>query len=361
MSYVFIRGENGTSIQVYQPDHGRGPAVIVIHGYGPDRPAPDTVGPRSSPLFEFPGAATEAPGVDRRDPPAAALLAETVAINAAAGSTPRTYTSLMLAAWRGQEARTVELIEASIQDAAADGSDRVISLADYARAVLYNGLGRYRAALAAAQRVCRHRELGLCAWALPELVEAGARSGRPDVAAAALRELEQRTAQDATDWVLGIRARCRAVLSDPPEADVYYRTAVQRLASGGIEVHLARAQLLYGEWLRREGRRVDARGHLRAAYDLFIRIGADGFAERAWRELVATGETVRSRTTGSSDTLTAQEAQVARLAGAGHTNPEIGARLFLSPRTVEWHLRKVFLKLGVSSRTQLRGALAERT
>jgi ATP/maltotriose-dependent transcriptional regulator MalT len=190
-----------------------------------------------------------------------------------------------------------------------------------------------------------------------ELVEASARGASPDVAAAALRQLEERTHAAGTDWALGAQARSRALVSDGEAAEAFYREALERLAGSRLAVYLARTQLVYGEWLRRENRRVDAREQLRAAHDAFIRIGADGFAERARRELLATGETVRKRSVETLDELTAQEAQIARLAGEGRTNPEIGAELFLSPRTVEWHLRKVFPKLGISSRKELRDAL----
>jgi DNA-binding CsgD family transcriptional regulator len=288
------------------------------------------------------------------------LLEEADAINAATGPTPLMSTSLVLAAWRGQEARTLELIGASIQDAPPESESRAIALAEYARAVLYNGLGEYQAALFAAERACEHEHLGLFDWALTELVEASARSGRVDVAALAVRQLEERTVAGGTDWALGVQARSRAVISHDEDADALYREAIERLAGKDLVPHLARAQLLYGEWLRREGRRVDAREQLRAAHATFSRIGAVGFAERARRELLATGETVRRRAVETRDDLTPQETLIAGLAGDGRTNPEIGVELFISPRTVEWHLHKVFTKLGISSRKQLRGAVAGR-
>jgi DNA-binding CsgD family transcriptional regulator len=297
-------------------------------------------------------------GNDRQGPPASALIEEADAINATRNG-PLIYTSLVLAAWRGQEARALELIEASVQDATAEAEGRAIALAEYARAVLYNGLGRYEGARVAAQRACEHEDPGLSARALPELVEASARSGRLDVAAAALRQLGARTRASGTEWALGIHARSRALLSDRDDAELLYQEALERLAGSRVALHLARAQLLYGEWLRRESRRVDAREQLRAAHETFSRIGTDGFAERARHELLATGETVRKRTVETRDELTPQEAQIARLAGDGLTNPEIGTQLFISPRTVEWHLRKVFRKLGVGSRRQLPGALPD--
>jgi DNA-binding CsgD family transcriptional regulator len=295
----------------------------------------------------------------RHGPPPAALIEEADAINEATGTTPLMYTSVVLAAWRGHEARALELIEASIEDASASGEITAISRAEYARALLYNGLSRYEEALVAAGRACVNDDLGLSVWAHAELVEAGARSGSADVAAAALQRLEPITRATDTDWARGIQARSRALLADGEEAEALHREALDWLASSRSALHLARAQLLYGEWLRREGRRVDARRQLRSAQGTFGRIGAEGFADRARRELLATGETARRRTVETRDQLTAQEAQIARLAGEGYTNPEIGARLFISPRTVEWHLHKVFVKLGIDSRKELRGGLPD--
>jgi DNA-binding CsgD family transcriptional regulator len=194
-------------------------------------------------------------------------------------------------------------------------------------------------------------------WPLSELVEAAVRGGQPDVANAALGRLEERTQAAGTDWALGMQARARALVTEGEAADAFYREAIERLGRTRIVVHRARTQLLYGEWLRRESRRVDAREQLRAAHETLDRIGAEAFAERARRELVATGETVRKRTVETLYELTAQEAQVARLAVDGRTNPEIGAQLFISPRTVEYHLRKVFTKLDIRSRKELRTAL----
>ena len=288
---------------------------------------------------------------------AAALIEEADAIAEATGNTPLAYTSLLLAAWCGEEAQASALIEADVQGATARGEGRAIGLAEYARAVLYNGLGRYEAALAAAQRACEHEDLGFFAWSLAELVEAAARSGDQDVAVAALQPLEERTRAAGTDWALGIQARSRALVSDADDADAHFREAIERLARSRIAAHLARAHLVYGEWLRRENRRVDAREQLRTAHDAFSLFGAEAFAERARRELLATGETARRRSVDTRDVLTPQEAQIARLARDGLSNPEIGARLFLSPRTVEWHLHKVFTKLGIRSRWELSSAL----
>jgi DNA-binding CsgD family transcriptional regulator len=288
---------------------------------------------------------------------ASAMVEEADAITDAAGNPPLTYSSLVLAAWRGEEAAALELLDAAISGARARGEGRAIATAEYATAVLYNGLARYEDALAPARRACEHDDLGLLAWSLSELVEAASRSGSPDVAAEALGQLAERTRASQADWGLGVEARARALVTDGAGAEDLYREAVERLARTRIAVHLARARLVYGEWLRRENRRVDAREQLRAAHEMFTAFGAGAFAERARRELVATGETVRKRSAETLDELTAQEAQIARLAADGHTNQEIGAQLFISPRTVEWHLRKVFAKLGVSSRRELRGAL----
>jgi DNA-binding CsgD family transcriptional regulator len=289
---------------------------------------------------------------------AAGLIEEANAITAATGNASLGDIAMMLAAWRGEETQTLELIEAVVRDATAIGEGRALGLAWHATAVLHNGLGGYEAALAGARRACEYEDLSFFGWSLAEFVEAGARSGASDEAAAALRQLSERTSAAGSDWALGIQARSRALLSHGPAADTLYREAIDRLGRSRIAVHLARAHLVYGEWLRREQRRVEAREHLRAAHDMFGRFGAAAFAERARRELQATGETVLKRTADARDALTVQEAQVARLAAQGHTNPEIGAQLFISPRTAEYHLHKVFSKLGVSSRRQLRQRLA---
>jgi DNA-binding CsgD family transcriptional regulator len=228
-----------------------------------------------------------------------------------------------------------------------------LGVIEWATALLYNGCGRYAEALAAAQRGCEHDDVGLFAWSLVELIEAGVRSGATEATSGALDRLRERTRASGTDWALGIEAGSRALLSDTRDAEPLYREAVERLASSRGVVHLARARLLYGEWLRRENRRVDAREQLRAAHEMFSGIGAEGFAERARHELLATGETVRRRTEDARDVLTPQEAHIARLARDGLSNPEIGAQLFISPRTVQYHLRKVFQKLDITSRNQL--------
>ena len=288
---------------------------------------------------------------------AAALIEEADSITEATGNAPLGYTSLVLAAWRGREVEALELIEASREEAAGRGEGRAITLAEYATAVLYNGLGRYREALAAAQRASEHDDLGLFGWALIELVEAAARDREPQLAADALELLSERTGLSGTDWALGIEARSRALLDEGPGAEDLYLEATERLGRCRIKVHLARAHLLHGEWLRRQNRRVDARESLRSAHELFSTMGAEAFAERAARELLATGETARKRTADTRGQLTAQEMQIAELAREGHSNPEIGARLFISPRTVEYHLHKVFTKLEIISRNELQRVL----
>jgi DNA-binding NarL/FixJ family response regulator len=291
---------------------------------------------------------------------ASSLIEEADTIIEATESAPLKLASLMLAAWRGNESQALELFEAGRREATARGEGVALTILDWAAALLYNGLGRYDEALAAAQRGCEQDDPRLFAWSLVEMIEAGVRSGAADGTSAALDRLSERTRASGSDWALGIEAGSRALLSEGADAETLYREAVERLARSRGVVHLARARLLYGEWLRRENRRVDAREQLRVAHETFSGIGADGFAERARRELLATGETARRRIDETRDVLTPQEAQIARLAGDGHTNPEIGAELFISPRTVEYHLHKVFTKLDISSRKELRRALTER-
>ncbi|MFL5617603.1 MAG: AAA family ATPase [Gemmatimonadaceae bacterium] len=290
---------------------------------------------------------------------AAAMLEEADAITAASGYASLRYAALVLVAWRGDESRAVDLIQAAVDDATTRGEGRMLGLAGYVMAVLYNGLGRYEAAFAGARRACEHENQGFFGWSLAELVEAGVRSGAREVAIDALQRLEERTRAADTDWALGMLARSAALLRDGEAADALYREAIDRLGRSRMVVHLARAHLVYGEWLRREHRRVDARVQLRIAYEKFSDIGAEAFAERARRELLATGETVRKRTMAKADVLTAQEAQVAQLAATGRTNLEIGSQLFISPRTAEYHLHKVFAKLGISSRRRLRDAFRD--
>jgi DNA-binding CsgD family transcriptional regulator len=284
---------------------------------------------------------------------ASSLIEEADAITQATDMAPLKYASLMLAAWRGNEADGFELIETARLEATARGEGMGLGVIEWATALLHNGCGRYAEALVAAQRGCEHDDVGLFAWSLAELIEAGVRTGTTDATSAALDRLSGRTRASGTDWALGIEAGSRALLSDTRDAEPLYREAVERLARSRGVVHHARARLLYGEWLRRENRRADAREQLRAAHVLFSGIGAEGFAERARHELLATGETVRKRTDDARGVLTPQEAHIARLARDGLSNPEIGAQLFISPRTVQYHLHKVFLKLDITSRNQL--------
>ena len=250
------------------------------------------------------------------------------------------------------------MIESVIRDAGAGGQGIGVQWAEWVSSILFNGLGRYDLALAPAQRATEEMpRLFISAWARPELIEAAVRSGRPERAAAELEPLAEVAATAGTDWGLGIAARSRALLSEGETAERLYQEAIERLGRTRLRPELARAHLLYGEWLRRENRRVDARAELRAGHDQFNSIGMEAFAERARKELLATGERARKRTVETSDDLTAQEQQIAKLACDGLSNPEIGARLFLSPRTVEWHLHKVFAKLGIRSRRELSSAL----
>jgi DNA-binding CsgD family transcriptional regulator len=285
------------------------------------------------------------------------LIEEADSITEGTGLASLKYSSLMLAAWRGDEAGVLDLIETGRPVAVARGEGMALGVIEWVSAVLYNGLGRYAEALAAAQRACEHEDAGRFAWVLVELIEAGARSGATDAASDALDRLTEYTRASGTEWARGSEAGSRALLSEGRDAESLYREAVERLARSRAVGYLARAQLQYGEWLRRENRRVDAREQLRAAHETFSRIGAEGFAERARVELQATGETARVRSAETIDVLTPQEAQIARMASDRQTNPEIAAKLFISPRTVEYHLRKVFTKLGVSSRKELSGAL----
>lgn len=291
---------------------------------------------------------------------AEALLDEADAIADATGTTRIVIAALLLAGCRGDEARASALIEASGAEAIARGEGVILTFGEHARAVLHNGLGDYEAALAPAQSASARDELMVSVWSVPELIEAATRSKRTEIAAEALERLSERTRAAGTDLALGIEARSRALVSEGDVAEGLYREAIERLGRTRIRLHLARAHLLYGEWLRREGRRVDAREQLRAAHDMLATRGIKAFAERARRELWATGETVRKRTVETREELTAQEAQIARLAAEGRTNPEIGGALFISARTVEWHLRKVFPKLGITSRRELRRVLPER-
>jgi len=253
-----------------------------------------------------------------------------------------------------------KLIAETVSTIERRGAGIGLTVVEWASAVLACGSCRYEDALIAAQRASEHAdELAVSGWALVEVIEAASRLGKTDLAIDALRRFTEITRASGTDWALGIEARSKALVSDDTVAERFYREAIERLGRTRIRVELARSHLVYGEWLRRAGRRRNARDQLRAAHDIFTEVGAEAFGERARRELMATGLTVRKRTVETLTDLTAQEAQIARLAAELRTNPEIGAQLFLSPRTVEWHLHKVFAKLGVTSRRDLRVALGD--
>jgi DNA-binding CsgD family transcriptional regulator len=292
---------------------------------------------------------------------AEALVLETEVVAASTGSRLAPQRAL-LAALRGEEAEATALIEAGRREVLDRGEGLWLVITEWASAVLFNGLGRYEEALAAAEQAVGHpHELGVSTWVQPEFIEAAARSGHPERAAGPLRRLQEISSAAGTDWALGVEARSRALLSEGDVAEHLYREAIARLSRTRVRTALARAHLVYGEWLRRERRRVEAREQLRTAHGMYMEIGMHGFAERARRERMATGETVRKRSPDTRDNLTAQEAQIARLAAEGCTNTEIGAQLFISPRTAEWHLRGVFTKLGIHSRKELHaGALDPR-
>jgi DNA-binding CsgD family transcriptional regulator len=287
------------------------------------------------------------------------LIAETDAVCAATGSRSAPFAAMLLASLRGDQTEAAPLIEATIAEATAEGQGIAVTYAHWAAAILANGLGRYADALAAAQQASQDSPaLYMAMWALPELIEAATRTGNAHIASDALGRLAETTQAGETDFGLGMEARSRALVSEGETAEHCYREAIDRLGRTQLRPELARAHLLYGEWLRRENRHPDARAELRAAYDLFTAMGIEAFAERARRELLATGDTVRKRTVETVSELTAQEAHIAQLAVGGLTNAAIGAQLFLSNRTVEWHLGKVYTKLGVASRRELRRALA---
>ena len=291
---------------------------------------------------------------------AASLEEELRAATEATGIAPVAYGALSIAALRGREPEFSGLIQTSVSSAEARGEGLALTVAEMLSATLYLGLGRYDEALAAVEQMQRHHEVGPAVWALAELIESAARSGEHRLADDALESLAEKTQASGTDWALGMEARCRALLSEGDEAESLYREAIERLAHARLRVQYARAHLLYGEWLRRERRRVDAREQLRAAFEMFNEMGMDGFAARAERELLATGEHARRRSVETRDELTTQEAQVARLARDGLSNAEIGERMFISQHTVAYHLRKVFSKLEITSRNQLGRALPER-
>jgi DNA-binding CsgD family transcriptional regulator len=290
---------------------------------------------------------------------AARLMEEDHLIAEATGNPPVVLAEMMIATWRGREAEAPRLIDAVSQASAASGLGLMVDFCVYARSVLYNGLGQYDAALDAARRAFELHPIGYGPLVLSELGEAAAKTGDAGLVQAALESASGRVRVTPTPWALGIEARARALLSSGKAAYHYYRESIGHLAETRMRSEVARGHLLYGEWLRRENRRLDAREQLRTARDMLDAMGMEAFAERARRELLATGESVRERAPEASSTLTAQETSIARLARDGRTNPEIGAQLFLSARTVEWHLRKIFTKLGIASRRELHVALAQ--
>jgi DNA-binding CsgD family transcriptional regulator len=292
---------------------------------------------------------------------ATSLAAEKDVINELTGIRLASTCDLLLAGYRGRPAEATPLFSATRQDSIARGEGGAVQLADWADAVLRNGLGHYAQALAVAEPVTgeNYQPLGT-QLILPELIEAAVRTGRTEIAQDGLDQLSALTAIEGSDWAKGLEARSRALVSEGQEAERHYAAAVERLGRTQLRPELARAHLLYGEWLRRENRRLDARHQLHAAYHLLDAIGADAFAERARRELLATGEKVRKREVDTYSQLTPQEEHIVRLARDGRTNPEIAAELFISPRTVEWHFRKVFAKLGITSRRELHNAMPAR-
>jgi ATP/maltotriose-dependent transcriptional regulator MalT len=289
---------------------------------------------------------------------AARLIDELRALAEAIGSYLPPYGPVVFAAWQGRPDEGPMVIDETLRTATARAEAQGVAAAHWARAVLCNGLRRYDEALTAATLASDHPEgLGFANTALVELIEAAARTGQAGQADEAAELLTERARASGTDWALGDNARSLALLSQGEDAERLYREAIDRLSRTSVRAELARAHLVYGEWLRRENRRADAREQLRTAYRMLTAMGIEGFAERARRELTATGETVRGRGAETATDLTAQERQIAQLAAEGWSNPEIGAHLFLSAKTVEWHLSKVFAKLGIGSRRQLRAAL----
>ena len=284
---------------------------------------------------------------------AASLYEEVRTVCEATGNSSARVGPILLAAWGGREREARLLIDTMMSEAVPRGQGAAVTVTHWLHAVLCNGLGQYEEALGAAQAAAENQVEFGARRALVELVEAAARSGAKELGTDALEKLSEATQASGTDWALGVEARSRALLSEGDAAEKLYREAIEHLSRTRVRVVLARAQLVYGEWLRRENRRVDARRHLRAAHDAFSSMGAEAFADRARHELQATGVTVRQRSDETRNVLTPQEAQIARLAREGFSNPEIGARLFISPRTVQYHLHKVFLKLEITSRNQL--------
>jgi DNA-binding CsgD family transcriptional regulator len=293
---------------------------------------------------------------------ASSVIGEADSVAAASGTAVAPYTALRLRALQGREAEARALMASTFEFGRAVGHEFAAAVADWCAAPLFNGLGRYEEAAGAAYRVSvMPYDPYTPKWVLPELVEAAVRAGNTELAGDALEKLAATTRPSGNDMAVGIEARSRALLSTGADAERLYREAIGRLGRTLVRPELARSHLLFGEWLRRENRRLDARAELRTAHELFVEIGMEAFAERARTELQATGEHVRARAAEARDDLTAQERQIAELARDGLSNPEIGARLFLSPRTVEWHLRHVFAKLGIRSRREVANALPSST
>jgi DNA-binding CsgD family transcriptional regulator len=282
---------------------------------------------------------------------AAAVVDQAAALTAAFDHRQDASTAVIVAAWQG-DANADALLAAGRRDAIERSDGAQLIGIEYASAIAANARGRYRDALRVLRRSDDHQQ-ARSSWLLPELVEAAVRTGEHELAAWATDRLGQRAQLAHTNWALGVAARCRALVSGDGVAEAAYREAIDRLGRCRVTTDLARAHLLYGEWLRRQRRRVEARAQLRIAHDLFTGMGAAAFAARADRELRATGEHARTRSPSRSIALTVREAQIAQRAGEGHSNPEIAAELFISARTVEYHLRKVFTKLGITSRREL--------
>jgi DNA-binding CsgD family transcriptional regulator len=288
------------------------------------------------------------------------LTEETDAVQTAIGSYLAPYGALALAAFRGERAAANELFKRTIDEVNQRGEGIGITIAEWARAVISNGLGDYHQALIAATRATEYEpDLRMLAWPIVELIEASVRTGDTELAEVAFGRLRAVTSASGTDWALGLQARSHALVAEGETAERLYCEAITRLARTRQRTDLGRAHLLYGEWLRRQRRRTDSREQLRTAEGMFEAMGMEAFAQRAGRELRTTGETLRKRpAAGDYAQLTPQEAQVARLARDGLTNPEIGTRLFISRHTVQYHLRKVFTKLGITSRAQLDRAVS---
>jgi DNA-binding CsgD family transcriptional regulator len=291
---------------------------------------------------------------------AESLIEQADAVADATNTGTAPYAKLLVAAHRGREALAVELIESAARDFAARGEGMGVNLTRCAKAVLYNGLARYDGAYGAAVNALDDsEEVWFLPWVSVELIEAASRSGREEMAMTTFDRLAESTGASGTTWAIAVEERCRALISDGSVAEKLYRSAIDRLVPTALQLDLARTRLLFGEWLRRENRPADAREELRTAYGLFRDCGSEAFAERARVELRATGERTSSVPYESQIHLTPQETRVAHLVAQGCTNLEIAAQMFISKSTVEYHLHKVFRKLGIKSRTQLAKRILE--